>query len=725
MNDTPPLKPQTKLLLGNILPVLILAGCLITGNITAIMVGALVALLLSIGIGFYILNESFSGEGSSVEDNLRLKQALDVCDTNIMVADMNFNIVYMNNSVQSMMRTAESDLRKAIPGFDANRLMGANIDVFHKNPSHQRNMLDRLSSVYRTQITVGGRTFGLIANPINDKNGKRLGTVVEWDDQTERLAQEQERDRIASDNTRIRTALDNVNASVMMADANRNIIYTNKAVINTLRNAQSDLRKDLPNFNVDNLIGNSIDQFHKNPQHQMNMLDRMVAPHQARIVVGGRHMSFLATPVFGAKNERLGTVVEWSDETAQVRIQQELDDIIAAANDGRLDARISMQDKSGFFAELSKGLNSLLDGTAKFVSDMGSVFEAMADGDLTQSIRNEYRGEFEKIKINANNSITKLSESLLRIQDASSAVRSSANEVAQGADDLSRRTEAQASSLEETASSMEEMTATVKQTSENASQANTLAAEAKTKAQAGGRIVQDAVLAMSEILRSSNKINDIIGVIDEIAFQTNLLALNAAVEAARAGEQGRGFAVVAGEVRTLSQRSAAAAKEIKDLIRDSVSKVEAGSTLVNQSGQTLADIVDAVEKVASVINDVSNAAIEQNSGIGQINQAITQMDEMTQQNAALVEESSAASRSMSEEAGNMNNLISFFRLGQQNPAGGYATHSAHARSEPIQTYKPAAKSAPIKTRAPAARPGTGAGNTGAASFSSEDEWEDF
>lgn len=723
MNDIPPMKLQTKLLLGNLLSILILVPCLIFGNAAVIAIGSIIALLCSIGIAFYLLGE-VSGNKVDSEANLRLKLALDVCDTNVMIADTQFNIVYMNSAVLNMMRTAEADLKKDISGFDASRLLGANIDVFHKHPQHQRQLLDRLNSTYRTQIKAGGRTFSLIASPITDGEGKRLGTVVEWDDQTERLALELERDRIASENTRIRTALDNVTANVMMADADRTIIYTNKAVINTLRNAQPDIRKDLPNFNVDNLVGHSIDQFHKNPHHQMNVLDRLSAPHLTKIQVGGRHMSFIATPVFGAKGERLGTVVEWRDDNAEVRIQQEFDDIITAANDGRLDVRISLEDKAGFFAELSNGLNALLDGTSRFVHDMGNVFEAMADGDLTRSIKNEYHGEFETIKSNANNSIAKLSESLLRIQQASSAVRSSANEVAQGADDLSRRTESQASSLEETASSMEEMTATVKQTSENALQANTLAAEAKTKAQAGGRIVHDAVLAMSEILRSSNKINDIISVIDEIAFQTNLLALNAAVEAARAGEQGRGFAVVAGEVRTLSQRSAAAAKEIKDLIRDSVSKVETGSKLVNQSGQTLADIVDAVEKVAVVISDVSNAAIEQNSGIGQINQAITQMDEMTQQNAALVEESSAASRSMSEEAGNMNNLISFFRLGNLNDNN----LTTQIRSEKMDTHPSPMRTASITSKSAAA--GTGSKgvdnmNSGAASFSTEDDWEDF
>jgi methyl-accepting chemotaxis protein len=263
---------------------------------------------------------------------------------------------------------------------------------------------------------------------------------------------------------------------------------------------------------------------------------------------------------------------------------------------------------------------------------------------------------------------------------------------------------------------MEEMTSTVKQSSENASEANTLAAEAKSKAQAGGKVVEDAVHAMSEILDSSNKINDIIGVIDEIAFQTNLLALNAAVEAARAGEQGRGFAVVAGEVRTLSQRSAAAAKEIKDLIRDSVSKVESGSTLVNQSGETLADIVSAVDRVATMINDVNNAAIEQNAGISQINQAVTQMDEMTQQNAALVEETSAASRSMSEEANSMASMISFFNL-----QGGMSMAAAPM----MAAAAPQQASAPVMTyESPRASSG-GSGNASAASFSSDDDWEDF
>lgn len=650
-----------------------------------------------------------------LEESTRIKRALDVCDTNVMMADANFDIVYMNHSVEQMMLDAESDLKTDLPNLDARNLLGQNIDVFHKNPSHQRQMLNALREVYRGRIVVGGRTFGLTATPIFSETNDRLGTVVEWDDMTERLAAQQEAEALAADNARIKTALDSVTANVMMADADRNIIYANDAVMKTLRNAQEDLRKELPNFDVDKLLGGSIDQFHKNPSHQMGMLDRLTGTHSAKIEVGGRHMSLILNPVMNAAGERIGTVVEWADKTAEVAIEREMDGIIAAANDGDLTARIGLEDKDGFFKALGLGLNTLLDKTASFVGDMSVVFEAMADGDLTKSITNDYRGEFDLIKTNANNTIAKLTEVMTKVQGASGSVRTSSNEVAQGSDDLSRRTESQASSLQQTASSMEEITATVKQTSDNAAQANTLASDAKVKAESGGAVVKDAVTAMAEILESSNKINDIIGVIDEIAFQTNLLALNAAVEAARAGEQGRGFAVVAGEVRTLSQRSAAAAKEIKDLIRDSVNKVESGSVLVNQSGETLSEIVDAVEKVAVMIRDVSNASMEQNSGIGQINQAIAQMDEMTQQNAALVEETSAASRAMSEEATSMNNLVSFFRLGG---ASGGAAYSAP--SEPVIRYKSSPSPA---AQAPAPTPVMGSDS--AATFSEDDDWEDF
>jgi methyl-accepting chemotaxis protein len=285
------------------------------------------------------------------------------------------------------------------------------------------------------------------------------------------------------------------------------------------------------------------------------------------------------------------------------------------------------------------------------------------------------------------------------VQHGSQAVSTAAQQIAKGNDDLSQRTQEQASSLEETAASMEEMTSTVKQNAENASYANQLASGAREQAERGGEVAQRAVAAMGEINASSHKIADIVGLIDEIAFQTNLLSLNAAVEAARAGEQGRGFAVVASEVRSLSQRSAAAAKEIKGLINESVRRVEAGSVLVDESGAALAGIVESVKKVTDIVAEIAAASQEQSSGIDQVNHAVTQMDEVTQQNAALVEEASAAARAMQEQANELRQQMTFFRLGRAGAAP--AASSPAARPSASTAPRRVAASASVPTRAAA------------------------
>jgi methyl-accepting chemotaxis protein len=313
------------------------------------------------------------------------------------------------------------------------------------------------------------------------------------------------------------------------------------------------------------------------------------------------------------------------------------------------------------------------------------VAQGVASGDLQMRIDAQGDDELGQLLGALSHMQSSLSKVVGDIRHSSESIGVASNEIASGTQDLANRTEAAASNLEETASSMEELTATVKQSADAARQANQLASTAAEVASRGGQVVNQVVATMEDINHSSKKIADIIGVIDGIAFQTNILALNAAVEAARAGEQGRGFAVVAGEVRSLAQRSAQAAKEIKDLIGASVDKVQAGSQLVQDAGQTMGEIVSSVQRVTDIIGEITAAASEQSDGIAQVNTAINQLDQMTQQNAALVEQSTAAAESLKDQAQRLTQVVSVFKV-----AGGHASH-ASAPLKP-QSSRPTASS---------------------------------
>jgi len=447
------------------------------------------------------------------------------------------------------------------------------------------------------------------------------GLQARADADREQLAGEHNRsefERIKlAESTRIRIALDRVSLGVMLADPEGMIVYTNEFCTNIFRLRAAEIRKQLPEFDPECLVGSCFDSFHRVPSHQRNMLAALTGNHGLDIKLGGAVLRIIASPVTDDAGERMGTVVQWIDRTEEVAVEEEVQRTVASALEGDLTTRIEEAGKNGFFKTLSVGMNQLISNMSDAIRSMSIVAHEVGTG---------------------------------------------AREIAKGNVDLSARTEQQASSLEETAASMDEMTAAVKHNADNAAQASQLALAARDQAERGGAVVQSAVGAMSEINVSSKRIADIIGVIDEIAFQTNLLALNAAVEAARAGTQGRGFAVVAGEVRSLASRSAAAAKQIKGLIEESVAKVEQGTRLVDASGRVLQDIVTGVKKVTDVVAEIATSSHEQASGIEQVNKAVMSMDEVTQQNAALVEEAAAAAQSLTEQAANLGQLMARYQV---------------------------------------------------------------
>ncbi len=468
---------------------------------------------------------------------------------------------------------------------------------------------------------------------------------------------------VAAETSRIKQAIDNVDSNIMITDMDNNIIYMNQSLLKMMHKSRDSFNGIINGFNPDDVVGSCASIFYANNEFKQHLGKQITAPVIFETRIGDCNLRITATQVTNENGDHVGTVMIWADCFQEVVIEADLKRIISAALAGDLTQRIDSSGMDGFFDTLSEGINQLLQICSNVIDDTLTVMSALSRGDLSHTIQSEYQGSFGQLKTDINNTIGKLTSVMDQINNSASSVLQGSQEIAQGNNDLSDRTEQQAASLEETASGMEQMTSTIRQNADNARQANQLAASARQQAEQGNQVADDAVTSMNEITASSKKIADIIGVIDEIAFQTNLLALNAAVEAARAGEQGRGFAVVASEVRNLAGRSATAAKEIKDLIKDSVTKVEEGSSLVDASGQTLKEIVQSVKKVSDIIAEIAAASTEQADGIEQVNTAISQMDQVTQQNAALVEQAAAASEAMGQEANNLADMVSFFKTG--------------------------------------------------------------
>lgn len=454
-------------------------------------------------------------------------------------------------------------------------------------------------------------------SPIIGLDGKPYKVVKYATDITKAVLADKAQKAKAREASMIKQALESSSNNLMVADNDGVITYMNPTTLSLMREAADTFRAIFPSFDPDKLIGQNFDLFHKSPAHQRNLLASLKGQHIAELPIGQMFFRLTANPLIDEQGERIGSVVEWVNLTEEKRLENEMKSVVENAVDGDLSTRLDANRAKGSAVKTMEAINQLLDT---------------------------------------------FSDILLRVREAGETINTAAHEISSGNNDLSSRTEQQASNLEETASSMEQLSSTVRQNAENARQANQMAEAASQVAIRGGDVVGNVVTTMSSINESARKIEDIISVIDGIAFQTNILALNAAVEAARAGEQGRGFAVVAGEVRNLAQRSASAAKEIKELITDSVSKTMEGTKLVESAGETMHEIVTSVQRVTDIMSEITAASAEQSSGINQVNDAVNHMDEVTQQNAALVEEAAAAAESLVEQASTLMDTVNQFKL---------------------------------------------------------------
>ncbi len=615
--------------------------------------------------------------------NQNIKAATDGVKTNIMMIDVKHTVVYMNKTMQDMIKAKESDLKTDLIALDFDNPVGASIDSFHKEPSILRNILKDAATATENHITVGGIEFDLVISQVKGADGVVTGTVLEWEDVTAEMARIQAAQIKANENQRIKIALDNASTNVMVADRDFNIVYMNDILLKMMREAEPELKKALPNFDANKLIGANIDVFHKNPAHQRAMLQNITQTISTNIKVGNFRFNLIVNPVTDEQGARMGTVVEWKDMTQELAIEAEIEEVVKAAAAGDLTKRVAAEGKEGFMLNLANNINVIGENTQAATDDLARVLAELATGNLTEEITADYEGTFEKLKDSSNETAAQLTTIVTQVNQSAAEVASASAELSTGSNDLSQRTESQASALEETAASMEELAVTVKQNAENAGEANTLADKSRKMAVDGKQIADQAIDAMGVIEDSAQQVSDIIGVIDDLTFQTNLLALNAAVEAARAGEAGKGFAVVAEEVRTLAQRSAQSSSEIKSLITASNAQVKNGVELVNNAGSSLSDIMASISQVAEIVSDISTASTEQAQGIDEVNVAIAEMDDMTQQNSALVEQSTAAARLLERQAAEMQRLMSFFKVKDMD-SGASNISPVHLQQQPAE-----------------------------------------
>lgn len=465
-----------------------------------------------------------------------------------------------------------------------------------------------------------------------------------------------------NDSKRIESALNATSSNIMVIDRFHSIIFINTSLGKMLKSVEKELKAGLPNFEANHLLRKNIDALFQEPEQQIQLLDSAKESYKTRLNINSTVLDTVTDPIFSESGERLGTVIEWNEMTGQLAIEANIERIVTEASKGSLNGRIPTENLQGFEQNISQSMNALLESFGQTTQTLNRILLGMSEGDLTLRIENNYQGDLLAMKTAVNSALSNIETTFGQIKRGASEIGIMSGEVAVASDDLSQRTQQQAASLEETAASMEELTSTVQQSTQNTAQANALAHTAAQEADEGIIVMNRTIDAMNNITELSQKIGDITRVIDSIAFQTNLLALNAAVEAARAGEHGRGFAVVASEVRNLAQKSADAAKDISTLISSATQQIASGTSLVKQTNTVFGQMVSKIRDVENLVSAVASTAREQSKGLNQINLAVSNLDQTTQQNAALVEELSSTAGNMSEQAEEQAKFVGHFKI---------------------------------------------------------------
>ncbi|WP_366522202.1 Tar ligand binding domain-containing protein [Rhodoferax sp.] len=451
-------------------------------------------------------------------------------------------------------------------------------------------------------------------------------------------------------NARIKLALDNVSNPVRIADPQGTILYINRALQATLNRDREAFAKQIPGFSPDKVVHGSVGMFYSEPAAALERLRAIRETVNSQMVLGGRTYAISTSPVLSEAGDLLGSVGQWNDITDQLATETQIDSLVKAAAAGDFSERLSMEGKSGFFANLSTGMNQLMDTSEKGLTDVAEILAAFAEGDLTHRITRDYQGLFGQVKGSANSTAENLTRVMDEVRAAADALTGAASQVSATAQSLSQAASEQAASVEETSSQIDVMSTSIAQNSDNAKVTDGMATKTSVEATEGGAAVGQTVAAMKQIASK-------IGIVDDIAYQTNLLALNAAIEAARAGEHGKGFAVVAAEVRKLAERSQEAAKEIGQLAGNSVMTAE-------RAGKLLDAIVPSIQKTSELVQEIAAASSEQSESVVQIGGAMGQLTKATQQNASASEELAATSEELSGQAEQLQQSVAFFKTGE-------------------------------------------------------------